>query len=443
MRRPRRQRPSQAAASGEPATEETPGGRPVQHAHHDADLPLSPFGGWSQAELRSLPRFPHRDSFPMARSLINNFLFEERGLPFRDLQIALFWLGFGLLDMPTVDEPTLGLVPLCKDLDTYADIALELGYDPATSVHSRPAVNRSLMQAHAERAFEHFSARQQQQWRKAKGKGRQPPRGPAAVAPAAPRAVAATSSTAAAGSSGSSSSAGTGAAAAAAAVGGAASVVSSRDGVTPWWQEEVLKEAAAWASSDSDGEAPANSEARYPWTRGAASSCGAASSDHRSMVLGRFGLTGVAEVLPYKVKLLHAGGWSSSSGSGSSSPGQHTPPTPSRGIGGIADSSASAPRGQAPPAGPDRDAGGLDIGHLEQFTVSFVSDLQLHEDLEETSLLCTVCLDEMQIGEELCRLPCMHTFHRCCVHAWLARDRRCMLCRLDVTRPGVQPRRDA
>mmetsp|Transcript_99945 Transcript_99945/g.264065 ORF Transcript_99945/g.264065 Transcript_99945/m.264065 type:complete len:111 (+) Transcript_99945:2-334(+) len=80
-------------------------------------------------------------------------------------------------------------------------------------------------------------------------------------------------------------------------------------------------------------------------------------------------------------------------------------------------------------------SGGLAADHMEQFTVSFVSDLQLHEDLEETSLLCTFCLEEMQIGEELCRLPCMHTFHRSCVHGWLARDRRCMLCRLDVTRP--------
>lgn len=47
-----------------------------------------------------------------------------------------------------------------------------------------------------------------------------------------------------------------------------------RDGVTPWWQEEVLKEAAAWASSDSDGEAPANSEARCRFRRERGNSLG-------------------------------------------------------------------------------------------------------------------------------------------------------------------------
>jgi len=120
----------------------------------------------------------------------------------------------------------------------------------------------------------------------------------------------------------------------------------------------------------------------------------------------------------FEVKLHHAGGWSSSS----DSEGNRTPPTPV---------TASSSTGGTATA----EAGGLTPNHVGQFTVTFISDLQLHEELEETSCLCTFCLDEMKIGEELCRLPCMHTFHRRCVYAWLERDRRCMLCRLDVTRP--------
>jgi len=140
-----------------------------------------------------------------------------------------------------------------------------------------------------------------------------------------------------------------------------------------------------------------------------------------------------SQALSYKVKLLHAGGWSSSS---SGSEGQRTPPAPPPppSHGGPGGSSSAFGPPQVAGSGGEA-AGGLETDHMEQFTVSFVSDLQVHEDLEETSVLCTFCLDEMQIGEELCRLPCMHTFHRSCVHAWLARDRRCMLCRLDVTRP--------
>ncbi|CAK0877354.1 unnamed protein product [Prorocentrum cordatum] len=129
-----------------------------------------------------------------------------------------------------------------------------------------------------------------------------------------------------------------------------------------------------------------------------------------------------ALALQYKVKLLHAGGWSESSGS----EGLRTPPTP-------------PPRGSSSGAGPAAgraEGWGLDAGRVGQFTISFVADPDLHEDMEAVSCLCTFCLDDMQIGEELCRLPCMHTFHRRCVHAWLERDRRCMLCRLDVTKPG-------
>jgi hypothetical protein len=128
--------------------------------------------------------------------------------------------------------------------------------------------------------------------------------------------------------------------------------------------------------------------------------------------------------LSVKVKLLHAGGWSESSGS----EGHRTPPTP-------APASSSQSAGASGTRELAQQGGGLDADHVEQFTVSFVSDSQLHEELEEISALCTFCLDDMKIGEELCRLPCMHTFHRRCVHAWLERDRRCMLCRLDITRP--------
>jgi len=133
----------------------------------------------------------------------------------------------------------------------------------------------------------------------------------------------------------------------------------------------------------------------------------------------------VEHELSVKVKLIYAGGWSDSSGS----EGHRTPPTPPPPASSSAANAAAAASARA------QQVGGLDADHVEQFTVSFISDVQMHEDLAETSCLCTFCLDDMNVGEELCRLPCMHTFHRRCVHAWLERDRRCMLCRLDITRP--------
>lgn len=365
--------------------------------HPTPKTSTGPFGGWSQAELRSLPRFPHRDSFPMAKGLIHSFLFQDDDslFSFRDLRIVMFWLGFGLQEMPTLAEPTLGLSPLCKDLDAFADSALELGYDPMASVHGRPV---ALADAGSNPPL--CSTPLLGMWPrlrrgKANGKYKAKARNPVAC-------TAACTSSSSAGSSSSTSAAGvlpTSGNHGRTSQGTGSDCPWPASGTPAWAQNSPTK-----PLSHLDEDVAAESDDIFnQWVT--------MSSDDE-----------IAHPWSYKVKLLHAGGWSSGSDGQNSPPQQHALPGGS--------SSAHGPTQEH-----GQSNGGLGLDHMEQFTVSFVSDLQLHEDLEETSLLCTFCLDEMQIGEELCRLPCMHTFHRGCVHAWLARDRRCMLCRLDVTRP--------
>lgn len=377
---PAAQGPSPTAAPASPAI-------PAAAASTPTEPPSSgPFGLWAPEELRALPRFPHADSFPRARSLIDYFLRENLG--YRDLRIALFWLGFALLEVPTFDEPTLHLVPLCKDLDTYEDTATELGYDPRASVHAGPVCSR----------------------------------GTGSTGPP----TAASSSSSSSSYSSSSSSAASGRGLGALGGQGAAQLVHGMHG-SQGMQGGPGRQ--GWQGARSLLALPLAARARGSREGSSARGADDPPRPHGDILRavwpeegypgGPYGPDGpdadAVQCLAYKVKLLHAGGWSSSSGS----EGNRTPPTPP------ASSSTGA----------TRQTGGLDASHVEQFTVSFVSDLQLHEDLEETSCLCAFCLDDMKIGEELCRLPCMHTFHRRCVHAWLARDRRCMLCRLDVTRP--------
>lgn len=184
----------------------------------------------------------------------------------------------------------------------------------------------------------------------------------------------------------------------------------------PWLQEEENEEVARRGGSSTYYEAPATGEQQPAGS--------AASSQALVWGVGDDEVE-VEEELSVKVKLIYAGGWSDSSGS----EGHRTPPTPPPPASSSATNAAAAASARA------QQAGGLDADHVEQFTVSFISDVQMHEELEDLSCLCTFCLDDMKVGEELCRLPCMHTFHRRCVHAWLERDRRCMLCRLDITRP--------
>ncbi|KAL5206961.1 hypothetical protein ABZP36_031396 [Zizania latifolia] len=55
------------------------------------------------------------------------------------------------------------------------------------------------------------------------------------------------------------------------------------------------------------------------------------------------------------------------------------------------------------------------------------------------SVLCAVCLEDVQRGETVRRLPaCGHLFHKDCVDMWLHTHATCPLCRCDVS-----PRRPA
>lgn len=47
---------------------------------------------------------------------------------------------------------------------------------------------------------------------------------------------------------------------------------------------------------------------------------------------------------------------------------------------------------------------------------------------------CSVCLDTLNIGDEVRSLPCAHLFHRACVDNWLLSKRKCPLCNLNIVR---------
>lgn len=48
---------------------------------------------------------------------------------------------------------------------------------------------------------------------------------------------------------------------------------------------------------------------------------------------------------------------------------------------------------------------------------------------------CSICMDSVEIGEEVTSLPCKHWFHGQCVSAWLKEHDTCPHCRQGITRP--------
>jgi len=47
---------------------------------------------------------------------------------------------------------------------------------------------------------------------------------------------------------------------------------------------------------------------------------------------------------------------------------------------------------------------------------------------------CSICMDEVNIGEEVTVLPCKHWFHHGCIAAWLSEHDTCPHCRKGITK---------
>jgi hypothetical protein len=51
---------------------------------------------------------------------------------------------------------------------------------------------------------------------------------------------------------------------------------------------------------------------------------------------------------------------------------------------------------------------------------------------ENENETCSVCLSQMETGEEAKRLGCKHVYHPACIDRWLERSRLCPVCKRDV-----------
>lgn len=57
-----------------------------------------------------------------------------------------------------------------------------------------------------------------------------------------------------------------------------------------------------------------------------------------------------------------------------------------------------------------------------------VHDIAANEESNE----CSICLDELQIGQPALRIPCGHLYHEECVKDWLRKSNECPVCRYEL-----------
>lgn len=60
-----------------------------------------------------------------------------------------------------------------------------------------------------------------------------------------------------------------------------------------------------------------------------------------------------------------------------------------------------------------------------------VTDDMLDENTKQAE--CSICMDNVVVGEEIVVLPCSHWFHHDCVEAWLKEHDTCPVCRAGIT----------
>lgn len=65
---------------------------------------------------------------------------------------------------------------------------------------------------------------------------------------------------------------------------------------------------------------------------------------------------------------------------------------------------------------------------IDHNTVSFEYTL----NNESNQSTCVICLSDLEIGEIMRRLPCIHIFHLNCVDKWLLNNGRCPICRRPI-----------
>ncbi|GMJ01377.1 hypothetical protein HRI_003806900 [Hibiscus trionum] len=61
-----------------------------------------------------------------------------------------------------------------------------------------------------------------------------------------------------------------------------------------------------------------------------------------------------------------------------------------------------------------------------------IGEMLKRVEVEGGDETCVICLNEVEVGFEACRMPCSHGFHGDCIEKWLRQSHYCPICRFEM-----------
>jgi len=69
---------------------------------------------------------------------------------------------------------------------------------------------------------------------------------------------------------------------------------------------------------------------------------------------------------------------------------------------------------------------------LSEGQIGEIPNVKVNEEQVANAAQCSVCMDELRLGEEVKRLSCEHCFHAACIAPWLKMHATCPVCRTQL-----------
>ena len=88
--------------------------------------------------------------------------------------------------------------------------------------------------------------------------------------------------------------------------------------------------------------------------------------------------------------------------------------------------------------------GGLFNPLQNRVNINAIMDLlpsSIVTEKKEEDSNCIICLSDMNVGDNVTSLPCLHVFHTDCIKHWLESKNSCPVCKLAITEESLRGRR--